>query len=69
MSEFSSIDNISNKTKSFWSRPEGKTGVLFIVAAIAAIAFLIVPNIAAIVGFASSTVSYTHLTLPTICSV
>lgn len=54
MSDFSSIDSVSTKTKSFWSRPEGKTGSLFLLAVIGGLGFLIATNIGALVGFASS---------------
>ncbi len=46
------------KPKSFWKRPEGKTGVIVIAGLAAAIGFLVVPNIAAILaGIMSSVLS------------
>lgn len=54
MADFSSIDNLSTKPKSFWSRPEGKTGTIFLLAILAGLGFLVISNIAALVAFASS---------------
>lgn len=54
MNDFSSLDNMSAKPKSFWSRPEGKTGTLFLLAILGGLGFLVVSNLAALVSFASS---------------
>ncbi len=54
MKDFSSLDNMTTKPKSFWSRPEGKTGSLFLLAILGGLGFLVVSNIAALVSFASS---------------
>ncbi len=54
MADFSSLDNMSTKPKSFWSRPEGKTGSLFLLAILGGLGFLVVSNLAALVTFASS---------------
>ncbi|MFT4567300.1 MAG: hypothetical protein ACI9FN_002266, partial [Saprospiraceae bacterium] len=54
MADFSSLDNMSAKPKSFWSRPEGKTGTLFLLAILGGLGFLVVSNLAALVTFASS---------------
>lgn len=42
------------KPKSFWKRPEGVTGLLFLAGLIGVGAFLIIPNIAAIQAFVST---------------
>ncbi|MGK0388902.1 MAG: hypothetical protein ACI94Y_001635 [Maribacter sp.] len=42
--------------KSFWSRPEGKTGMFFGLAILAGLGYVIVANMAAITAFAFSTV-------------
>lgn len=39
------------KAKSFWKRPEGVTGALFLIAAIAGIGFILATNLSAILGF------------------
>jgi len=54
MADFSTIDNMSAKPKSFWSRPEGKTGTLFLLAILGGLGFLVVSNLAALVTFAST---------------
>lgn len=43
------------KTKSFWSRPEGVTGALFLAALIFGVGYISISSIAAIVGFVSTT--------------
>ncbi len=42
----------SNKPKSFWSKPEGKTGALFLIAMVAALGWLAVSFGTALVSFA-----------------
>ena len=54
MADFSTVDNITTKPKSFWSRPEGKTGGLFLLLILGGLGFLAVTNLAAIVTFASN---------------
>ncbi len=54
MSDFSSLENVSTKPKSFWSRPEGVTGSVFLLAVLGGLGFLVATNIGALVGFASS---------------
>ena len=54
MSDFSSLENAAGKPKSFWSRPEGVTGSVFLLAVLGGLGFLLFSNIGAIVGFASS---------------
>ena len=43
------------KTKSFWSRPEGVTGALFLAAMIFGVGYLAVTSLAAIIAFAMTT--------------
>lgn len=43
------------KSKSFWSRPEGVTGALFLAALIFGVGYISISSIAAIVGFVSTT--------------
>ncbi|HMT52836.1 MAG TPA: hypothetical protein PLC27_10705 [Saprospiraceae bacterium] len=43
------------KTKSFWSRPEGVTGALFLAAMIFGVGYLAVTSLAAIIAFATTT--------------
>lgn len=51
MSDFSSLDNISTKPKSFWRRPEGMTGSLFLIAILGGLGFFVFTNLAAILAF------------------
>lgn len=41
----------SGKSKSFWKKPEGVTGALFLIAAVAGIGFVLATNLAAIMAF------------------
>lgn len=43
------------KTKSFWSRPEGVTGALFLAALIFGVGYFTISSIAALIAFASTT--------------
>jgi TolA-binding protein len=43
------------KTKSFWSRPEGVTGALFLAALIFGVGYFALSSIAALIAFASTT--------------
>jgi len=54
MADFSSIDSVSTKPKSFWKRPEGVTGTIFLVGILGVLGFLIATNIGALVTFISS---------------
>lgn len=54
MADFNSLENAAGKPKSFWSRPEGVTGSVFLLAILGGLGFLLATNIGAIVGFASS---------------
>ena len=51
-----SFDNTEFKPKSFWSRPEGKTGSLFLIAALAGAGYFIFKYSAAIIGFITGTI-------------
>ena len=54
MADFGSIDNMSTKPKSFWKRPEGITGSIFLLAVLGGLGFLVVTGLPAIVAFASN---------------
>jgi phage shock protein A len=54
MADFSSIDSVSTKPKSFWRRPEGITGSFFMVAILGGLGFLLFTNLAAILAFTQS---------------
>ncbi len=54
MTDFSSIDTMNSKPKSFWSRPEGVTGSIFLLAVLGGLGFILFTNMAAILSFASS---------------
>lgn len=54
MADFSSVDSMTSKPKSFWSRPEGKTGSFFLLAILGALGFLVVTNIGALLAFTQS---------------
>lgn len=53
MTDMSSFEG-GGKPKSFWKRPEGVTGMLFLAGLLAGAGYLIATNIAAITGFISS---------------
>lgn len=54
MADFGSIDNMAAKPKSFWKRPEGVTGTIFLLAVLGGLGFLVVTGLPAIVAFASN---------------
>ncbi|MEL6123461.1 MAG: hypothetical protein AAFR14_07045 [Bacteroidota bacterium] len=54
MADFATIDNMAAKPKSFWKRPEGVTGTLFLLALLGGIGYLLVTGLSTIVAFASS---------------
>jgi len=64
MTDFSSIDG-GGKPKSFWKRPEGVTGTIFLVGVVALFGFLIATNIGAIAALVKTTLglAVTLLTL------
>ncbi len=54
MADFTGVDTMSTKPKSFWKRPEGVTGTLFLVGAIGLMAWLVFTGLGTILAFASS---------------
>lgn len=54
MADFSKLDNMNTKPKTFWQRPEGVTGSIFLAAIIGALGYLVVTNIGFLTGLASS---------------
>ncbi len=44
------------KPKSFWGRPEGKTGAFFLIGAAALLGFSVITNLAAILSFVTGTI-------------
>lgn len=54
MADFSSVDNMASKPKSFWSRPEGVTGTVVLVGAVAAIGYILMTSLGAILAFTQS---------------
>jgi phage shock protein A len=50
------IDNSDFKPKSFWSRPEGKTGAFFLIAALAGVGFVLFKFGSAILGMLTTTI-------------
>ena len=48
--------NAQSKPKSFWSKPEGKTGALFLIGALGLIGYVIYTSGAAILSFLSTTI-------------
>ncbi len=54
MSELSSLDG-TTKPKSFWKRPEGTTGALFLTAVVGGLGYLLFSNIAWITAFVGQT--------------
>ena len=51
------MENTDFKPKSFWSRPEGTTGALFLIGILGGLGYLFVKYAAALAGLLSSTVS------------
>jgi phage shock protein A len=56
MADIVPFENSEFKQKSFWQRPEGVTGGLFMLALLGGIGYLIVSNIAALTAFVASTI-------------
>lgn len=54
MSETVQFDNPNAKPKSFWKRPEGVTGLVFLLAVVLGGGFLVLTNLGAILGFLQS---------------
>lgn len=55
MADIHPIDNSEFKKKSFWKRPEGMTGAIFLTALIGGGAYLIATNMAFIIGLIQNT--------------
>jgi len=55
MANFSSTNNMEPKPKSFWKRPEGTTGALFLFAILAGLGFLVFSNLTALLVFIKTT--------------
>lgn len=54
MADFTGVDTMSTKPKSFWKRPEGVTGTVFLVGAVGLMAWLVFTGLGTILAFASS---------------
>jgi len=50
------MENTEFKSKSFWSRPEGTTGALFLAALVGGLGYLVFTNLAALTGFVTGTI-------------
>ncbi len=50
------MENTEFKSKSFWSRPEGTTGALFLAAIIGGLGYLVATNLAALTSFVTGTI-------------
>ena len=50
------MNEVSNTQKSFWSKPEGKTGALFLAAILGAIGFVLFKYSGAILGMLTNTI-------------
>ncbi|HMQ47249.1 MAG TPA: hypothetical protein PKA00_07100 [Saprospiraceae bacterium] len=55
MSSVPSFENPEFKNKSFWKRPEGITGAIFLIAIVGGLGYLLVSNMGAILTFAGQT--------------
>ena len=67
MADMVPFDNGEFTKKSFWSKPEGVTGAVFLLAFLALAGYGIATNIDVIIGLFTGTispVSYTHLRSP-----
>ena len=56
MADIVPFDNNQFSKKSFWSRPEGMTGAIFMMAFLGLAGYGIVTNMAAIMGFITTTI-------------
>ncbi len=56
MSDNISFDNKSAKPKSFWQRPEGITGAIFLIAIVGGLGYLIFSNLDVLIGLAQNTI-------------
>ena len=63
MSDPVSFDNPNSKSKSFWRRPEGTTGAIFMLGAMAGLGYLIFANLAWLIAAASNVLVLTGLLL------
>ncbi len=50
------METINNKPKSFWSKPEGKTGAFFLLAGLAGLGYVLFKYSAAILGMLTNTI-------------
>ena len=57
------MENTEFKSKSFWSRPEGTTGALFIAAIVGGLGYLVFANMAFLVGLAGQTIGLVAMLL------
>lgn len=57
------MENTEFKSKSFWSRPEGTTGALFLAAIVGGLGYLVFANMAFLVGLAASTLGLVAMLL------
>jgi phage shock protein A len=55
MADIHPIDNQRSKPKTFWSRPEGVTGTVFLLALLGGGAYLVFANLAVIIGLVQNT--------------
>jgi phage shock protein A len=63
MSDSVSFNNPDSKPKSFWRRPEGTTGAIFMIAILAGLGYLIFANIGWLIAAASNVLYLTGLLL------
>ena len=54
MTDFSSVDSVGYKSKSFWKRPEGVTGTVVLLGALGLGGWLLFTNIGLLLGFVQS---------------
>jgi predicted nucleic acid-binding Zn-ribbon protein len=54
MADFTGVDTMSTKPKSFWQRPEGVTGTIFLVGVVGLLGWVVFTGLGTILAFASS---------------
>lgn len=51
MTDFSNVDNMTTKSRSFWSRPEGVTGTIFLVAILGFLGYVVFTGLGPLLDF------------------
>ncbi len=63
MSDYANFDSENFQPKSFWQRPEGVTGSIFLIAILAGLGYLLATNIGAIIGLTGNIIALAGMLL------